>query len=37
LPDRHGIPYGRIVQALQMDEELAAAFARHRNDLLIFR
>jgi hypothetical protein len=37
LPDRHGVPYGRVVQALRMDEELAAAFARHRSDLLIFR
>lgn len=37
LPDRHGVPYGRVVQALRIDEELAAAFASHRNDLLIFR
>ena len=38
LPDRHGVPYGRVVQALRIDEELAAAFAAHRNDdLLIFR
>ena len=38
LADRHGVPYGRVVQALQIDEELAAAFAAHRNDdLLIFR
>lgn len=38
LPDRDGVPYGRVVQALRVDEELAAAFAAHRNDdLLIFR
>jgi len=37
LPDRHGVPYGRVVQAVRVDEELAAAFARHKDDLLIFR
>jgi hypothetical protein len=37
LLDRHGVAYGRVVQAPGMDEELAAAFARHRSDLLIFR
>jgi hypothetical protein len=37
LPDRHGVPYGRIVEAARVDEELAAAFAKHDNDLLIFR
>jgi hypothetical protein len=37
LADRHGLPYGRNVEAARVDEELAAAFARHDNDLLIFR
>jgi hypothetical protein len=37
LPDRHGVPHGRNVEAARVDEELAAAFARHDNDMLIFR
>jgi hypothetical protein len=37
LLDRHGVAYGRVVQAPGMDEELKAAFARHHHDLLIFR
>jgi hypothetical protein len=37
LLDRHGVAYGRVVEAPRVDEELAAAFARHHSDLLIFR
>lgn len=32
-----GIAYGRALDAARVDEELAAAFADHDNDLLIFR
>jgi len=34
---RDGVPYGRIVRAAQVDDELATAFGRSDNDLVIFR
>lgn len=34
---RDGVPYGRVVRAAQVDDELATAFGRGDNDLVIFR
>jgi hypothetical protein len=31
------VPYGRVIRAAQVDDELATAFGRSDNDLVIFR
>jgi hypothetical protein len=37
VADGKGVPYGRVVRAAQEDDELAAAFGRSDNDLVVFR
>lgn len=35
--DSRGVMYGRIIRTDEVDDELAAAFGEHHNDLVIFR
>lgn len=37
VADRDGVLFGRVVRAAQVDDELAAAFGRGDNDLVVFR